>query len=404
VRVVIVGPGKIGCGYLAPLFAGAEWEVTLAARSDEMTERIQSKGAFDVLITGDRGERFAISHVQAATVGSQEFVEEVARADLVVTSVGVANVSGLGEPLAVALGVRSRPVDVWVVENGRCAGVLEEMVRESAAARGLALPPVGFAGAVAKVAVSRGSWRDPGRPIFVGDGARELMVDEWPLRTELPSLSGVRTTSQYPARLREKLYVFNAGHAICAYLGWLRGHGTISEAAADSYLRPMIVGTMLESRRALLEAYPALGTDVRGPVAEALSRFANAQLGDPVCRVARDPIRKLGPGDRLLGPVGLIRKAIRQVPSYFALGVAGALLFRNDDDHQATELRGRLARDGVMAVLREVCRMDEADPFARAVAERYRGFVFTDDGTMFPPAHLSGENGEAQVVPVEVAP
>src|SRR5687767_11923096 len=80
------------------------------------------------------------------------------------------------------------------------------------------------------------------------------------------------------------------------------------EAAADPSLHPLIAGSMLEARRALLAAHPALGSDLHDRVAAALTRFGDRELADPIERVAREPIRKLGPGDRLLGPAELIRR------------------------------------------------------------------------------------------------
>jgi mannitol-1-phosphate 5-dehydrogenase len=242
---------------------------------------------------------------------------------------------------------------------------------------------------VAKVAVARGSWRNERHPEFVTDSARELFVDAGALGTAPPSLPGVGVTNDYVARLREKLFVFNAAHSICAFLGWLRGHKTIDRAVLDPFLRPMIIGCLLESRSAVLASHPKLGHDLHGPVEEALRRFANSALADPVDRVGRDPIRKLGPRDRLLGPVDLIRRVNGRVPPYFALGVAGALLFRPDGDGQACELRTTLGCEGVMSVLRHICGLEPDDPFTQAVAGRYRNFIFTPEGTIFPPAHAS---------------
>jgi mannitol-1-phosphate 5-dehydrogenase len=254
---------------------------------------------------------------------------------------------------------------------------------------GAALPTVGFAGAIADVAVARGSWRTAdGSPEFVGDVFRSLLVDEPRLVIGIPPLPGVSGTRSFLAHLREKLYVFNAGHAICAYLGSLRRHSTISEAAADPYLRPLIAGSMLEARRALLAAHPSLGSDLHGPVAAALARFGDRELADPVVRVAREPIRKLAPGDRLLGPAELIGQSTGRVPKYFALAVAGALLYRNDDDEQSWRLAAALERAGVMAVLESVCGLAPSRPLAQAVAARYRAFIITASETIFPPVHV----------------
>lgn len=397
-HVVIVGAGKIGAGYLAPLFRQAGWQVTFAVRTPQAAARIRRVGAYTATVvptprhpdgTGQSAPRTSlVDGAGAVAVGSPGFRHAVADADLACTAVGVGNVASLGPALADALATRDpgRALDVWVVENGDCAPELAASVRRAAARR--ALPPVGVAGAVATVAVGRGCW-EARRPAFVGDNARRLLVDGRRLATPVPALAGVAATPHYDAALVSKLHVFNAGHAICAYLGWLRGHATVGQAVADPFLRPVVAGAMLESQRALLAAHPVLGTDVHSPVAEALRRFANRRLADPVARVARDPLRKLGPRDRLVGPVMAVRDPAGPVPAHFALGIAGALLYRNDRDAQAVALQARLAEHGVMAMLAQVCGLAADDPLADAIATRYRGFIFADDKVLFPPAYTT---------------
>jgi mannitol-1-phosphate 5-dehydrogenase len=388
VRVVIVGPGRIGCGYLAPVFRDAGWEIVLAARTEEGAARIRRAGGFDVRITAPAVSKIAVGGVAAVAVGTGEFDEAVAGADLVCTAVGVGNVAALAHPLARALSQRpgSRALDVWVIENGDCARKLAEAVREQA--RG-PLPQVGFAGGVATAVVARGDWRQDRRPVFVGDRPRQLYLDARTLRTSVPLPVGMEATDLYPARLAEKLYAFNAAHAICAYLGWLRHHGTIDQAVADPFLKPMVAGCLLESRRALVQAHPQLDGDLHGPAADAMRRFADPELSDPIPRVAREPLRKLAPGDRLLGAVELIRSVTGRVPSYFSLAVAAALLYRHAHDPQALQLGDRLACEGFRSVLADVCGLLPDDPFASAVEQHYRTFVFTDEETLFPPVYAA---------------
>lgn len=397
-RVVIVGAGKLGCGYLVPLFLGAGHEVLLGCRSRDTVDRIRSVGGWRVRVTGEPPEN--VHGAATAAVGTTELDEAVAAADLVVLSVGVANTTGAASHLVTGLATRrGRPVDVWVVENAECAPRVSEALVRTAAARAVRLPSVGVAGAVARVTVGRGSWHEPGVPEFVSDTARRLVVDARPLHLTPPALPGVHATGQYRARLQEKLFVYNSGHALAAYLGWLRGHRTIDAAIEDPFVRPVVAGALLEGRRAVLGAFPGLllgrGVDhvgdVHRPVADALARYGNTELADPVSRVARDPLRKLAPGDRLLGPVSLLRRSAHRLPSHFALGVAAALLYGYGDgavpaaDASARRLRRLLEERGVFAVLTRVCGLAADDPFAAAVADRYHGFVFTEDGVRFPP-------------------
>jgi hypothetical protein len=84
----------------------------------------------------------------------------------------------------------------------------------------------------------------------------------------------------------------------------------------------------------------------------------------------------------------MICRATGRVPPYFALAVAGALLYRCDDDEQSLWLRAELAREGVMAVIQRVCGLVPSDSFAQAIAARYRNFIITPTETLFPPVHL----------------
>lgn len=390
-RALIIGPGRMGCGYLAPMLREAGWEVVLAARDEARAAQIRRIGGFDVRITAAR-TRAAVDGLVAVGVGTENFDAAVVHADLVCTAVGVGNVPALAEPLARALArrPRARPLDIWVAENGDCAGELARAVRHVAHD---GLPHIGFAGAVATAVVSRGGWQGHARPVYVGDAPRRLFVDGRNVRTGVPLPAGVETTDLYTARLQEKLYAFNAAHAICAYLGWLRGHATIDEAVDDPFLKPMVAGCLLESRRALVATHPRLEPDVHGPAAEAMRRFADAELADPIPRVAREPLRKLGRADRLLGAVALIRGATDRVPSYFSLAVAAALLYRHEGDEQARELRDRLELEGLHSVLADVCGLEEGDPFAAAVEQHFRSFVFTDDETLFPPVYAASLQG-----------
>jgi mannitol-1-phosphate 5-dehydrogenase len=367
---VVVGPGKIGCGFLAPLLSGAGWTTVMAARTAATRDRMRARRVFEIH-TGSRRRSCDVEAVVATD--DDGFDAAVAEADLILTAVGADNVAGLGRPLARALATRQRdvPVDVWVVENGDVAPVLERAVRRAAAERRLALPPVGFAGAVATPIVARGSWRAEGEPVFVRDAVDTLLVDVTRTLRALPALPGVVGTSQYRQRLREKMHCFGCGHLLLAYLGSWAGYRVLDEAARDANLSTVVRRCLLDGRRAFVRAYPELGGDVAGPVAEAIRRYRNATLADPIARVARNPIRKLRADGPLVGPAALVRETLGHESRALALGVATVLLYRDDDDAQARELAARLRRSPVDAVLSDITGLSRRDPFVMSASRAH---------------------------------
>jgi len=127
-----------------------------------------------------------------------------------------------------------------------------------------------------------------------------------------------------------KLYGHNATHALAAYVGAMRGVERIGDLAKYpdifAFLRAAFI---YESGEALVRKHAgkdALFTHegYREYADDLLARMVNPFLHDSVERVGRDPQRKLGWDDRL---VGTLRVAIGQgvKPSRYAFGAAAAL-------------------------------------------------------------------------------
>jgi mannitol-1-phosphate 5-dehydrogenase len=127
-----------------------------------------------------------------------------------------------------------------------------------------------------------------------------------------------------------KLYGHNATHALLGFLAQRRGCRLISEAAGHGDLMDLARAAFVEeSGRALIarhggkdELFTSAG--YRAYADDLLERMVNPWLGDTVARVVRDPRRKLGWTDRLIGTLRVALDA-GIVPHRFALAAAAAL-------------------------------------------------------------------------------
>ncbi|HUX02772.1 MAG TPA: hypothetical protein VMY35_17555 [Phycisphaerae bacterium] len=127
-----------------------------------------------------------------------------------------------------------------------------------------------------------------------------------------------------------KLYGHNAVHALLGYLAHRRGYRFMSEVAQDPQLMTLAREAFLEESGAALIAKHA-GLDplftragFQAYADDLLQRMTNPFLRDQVERVVRDPCRKLGWDDRLIGTMRLALGA-GIMPRRFALGAAAAL-------------------------------------------------------------------------------
>ena len=101
--------------------------------------------------------------------------------------------------------------------------------------------------------------------------------------------------------LERKLFTLNSGHAICAYLGTLKGYKTIVESIADPAIGALVHQAMYESGEGLIRKFDFDPDAHHAYIERIFARFQNPFLADETARVAREPIRKLAPTDRLLG-------------------------------------------------------------------------------------------------------
>jgi mannitol-1-phosphate 5-dehydrogenase len=177
--------------------------------------------------------------------------------------------------------------------------------------------------------------------------------------------------SPFAAYTDRKLYIHNAGHAMLGYLGYLRGYQYGYDGLVDPKVYALLSQALYESSRALMAEHHMDAVALSENVQYLLDRFANRALGDPISRLARDPMRKLAPGDRLVGAARLAQKhAI--VPQGLAWGIAAGLAFDDPEDAHAAELQAIVNDEGFDKALQQVCGIRPDEPLASMVRECYR--------------------------------
>ena len=90
---------------------------------------------------------------------------------------------------------------------------------------------------------------------------------------------------------------------------------------------------------------------------------------DYIERNARDPMRKLGPDDRLVGSARLVY-SYGILPENLCTAIAAAIYYTNDEDPFALELRNLRENQGVDYVIENVCKLDPQGELACTVREK----------------------------------
>lgn len=374
-KAVQFGAGNIGRGFLGQLLFEGGYETTFVDASPALVEGLNARGAYPLrLVSEASSETVTIAGLSAVSASDEAaVVRAVVETDLVSTAVGVNILPKVAPVLAAGINARSRaacgPVDILLCENQwHAATLMRELLQPHIApdAEDYFQTQVGLVETVIgrMVPAPTDALRVEDPLLVVAEPYKELPMARDMLRAPAPALPGLILADGFEAYEARKLFLHNMSHAALAYFGYPK-HTFIWQCLAE----PATCRAALSmTARALSEEY---GLPLDGLTAfndDLMRRFANKALGDPLTRVAVDPLRKLRPNDRLIGAANLCVKHGGE-PLALAHIIAAALRYDNPDDPSAQQLQIRRRAEGDEAVLQSVCGLDPDAPLTRLILD-----------------------------------
>ncbi len=382
-QAVMFGAGNVGRGFLGQLFAESGYQVVFVDIDEPLIAAMRERGAYTIRLVDNRHtEEVCVRPVTGLLSGDVLAIAEVlAEAPLGATAVGARALPLIAPTVAAGIALRARrgvdaALNLIICENLKdAASIFRQMVSEhlDAAGKEYLAGHIGFVDTVIGRMVPElpPDLRAQDPSTIIVEPYKELPVDRAGFVGALPQIVGMEPVDNFSLYTARKLYLHNAGHAMLAYLGYRRGFRLGYEVLDDPVVRPIFEGALEEAIRGIVAHYAAPEAWLRAHVEDLKARFANRVLADPVLRLARDPLRKLAPSDRLVGAARVAGEA-GILPVNLAWGIAGALAFDAAQDPLAVALQGRIVREGVEAVLESVCAIGRDEPLGQAVLERYR--------------------------------
>ncbi|MBU4199717.1 MAG: hypothetical protein KKG09_00620 [Verrucomicrobia bacterium] len=349
-------------------------EIVKAVRENHGCYRVNVATEFGI----EHHEIYGVEIFNPAEPGDRDaLAEAVSQADEIATALPSVKFYGAGEPGSVvgllnegfrrrAERQESRRTIVYTAENyNQAAENLEEKLLSH-----WSRPPAEFKdriqclntviGKMSGIVVDEKQIAQQGLARMIGDAGRCFLVEAFNQilisRIQWPDFRrGIAVFEEKENLLpfeEAKLYGHNATHALLGYLGRLKGYAFIADIRNDRELLGLARAAFLEeSGRALCarhRGFDPLFTEAgyRDYAEDLLKRMLNPHLRDAVARVVRDPRRKLGWEDRL---VGTMRMAFQQNirPWRYARGARAALRMLEDTATSAPEaLSGHLPLSG----------------------------------------------------------
>lgn len=381
-QAVMFGAGNVGRGFLGQLFAESGYRVIFVDIDEPLVCALARDGRYTLRLVDNESQRdLIIEPVTGLLAGDTDSVADaISKADIAATAVGARALEHVAPTLAVGIARRQargieEPLNIIVCENLKgAASILHDMVAKhlDEMQRVYLGSHVGFVNTVIGRMVPElpESLRVESPSLIIAEPYKELPVDAQGFVGPVPQIVGMKAHTGFEVFTARKLYLHNAGHAILGYLGYRRGYQYGYEALADPAIQRVLEGALDESARGIAVRYAADLSWLQAHVNDLLRRFDNRALADPIVRLARDPLRKLAPEDRLVGAARLAEEAHVQ-PENLAWGIAGALTYDEPSDPMAVRLVERVTNEGVSSVMEDVAGIRASEPLGELVLTKY---------------------------------
>lgn len=336
-KVVIVGAGKTGRGFLARLMREEKKEIIFIDENEELVQQLNEEKSFQIHFFGERRAPFTVDGYKAYTWENADLED----ASLILVSVGGQNLKNVGEKLAGLLQV-GREYAVITCENashpsvtlGEALGKEQLPISEGTV----------FCTTIEKDGLNINSENYP-----------YLQCNKELLKGFEPGIATIRPIGNFSDFLTRKLYTYNAASCVIAYLGWQKGYENYADAANDEEILELLDANYAVTNEVLCQEFGYEKADQEEFAALSKAKFCDRTIVDTVARNARDPQRKLGAYERIIGPIRLLHKYGKDA-SVLEKTAAAAILYKNEKETAWSKIQEENTPE---QILTDICGLEE---------------------------------------------
>ena len=375
---VIFGAGKIARGFIAHLLSLSDIDFVFVEKADALADLINERGQYTINILGAPEKNYVVKNAKALKFSQEkEITEAIAEADVVFDAVGGKNL----QEIFYIKGIEKKAEKGGYLNFVTCenwkepARILKEGVEAGIApeAREYLDNYVGFTESV----IMRSGIEAPKEllkkdPLIVNvQNYWHLPVDAARVKGSLPDIKYMEPLTGFAGFLERKFYTYNAANGTTSFVGALLGYKVLAEAAHDERILKILNGVYQETGKALSMKHGISLEEQMAFAKTSLNKLQDYTIVDSIERNARDPQRKLGKDDRLVGSARMVLSCgIR--PENLCTAIACAIYYRNPEDSSAVALEKVVKEEGIDAVLEKICGIEPEGELGILIKEKIK--------------------------------
>lgn len=335
-KVVVIGAGKTGRGFIARLLQEAGEEIVFIDENAELVKKLNEKKEFKVHFFGNVREAYTVDHFRAFTWDNADLED----AELIFVSVGGQNLEDAGQSLAKLL----KDEKHYYVITAENASHPSKTLRDAIGKENIS---------VSESTVFCTTIEDGGLDIN-SENYPYLQCDADLLEGYVPAAKTIRPITNFSNFLTRKLYTYNAASCVIAYLGWKKGYSNYADAANDEGILELLDQNYEATNRVLCKEFGYEEADQKEFAALSKAKFCDRTIVDTVARNARDPQRKLGANERIIGPIKLLHK-YGEDASVLERTAAAALQYENEGEDAWKAVKAEKTAE---MILEDICGLE----------------------------------------------
>lgn len=385
-KALLFGAGKISRGFLAQLLKLNDVEIVFIEKVQGLVDLLNERKEYEVHILGNESKNTKITDFRAIPFDDIDAIaREMKDADIAFTSVVGKNLIDLGNVIGRAFlksGMNRQGnniLNLITCENWKHPiqdlkeGILRTIPEEKKEYlwQNLSVTEA----VIMRIAVEPSKENKEKYPLDVWvQDFWELPVNKEFYKGEFPKFQYIYAKDGFGTLLEQKMFTNNTSNAGIAYLGYLLGYDKVADAANAAEISKFLDQLYPEINHILEEGLGVSKEEQESFAKKAREKYSNPLIVDEISRQAKDPIRKLGPEDRLVAPANMAF-AHGIVPKCIAKIIAAAVYYDHKEDESAQKLQEKRKTEGFEKVLTDICKIKTGSPLFELVMEERKDLL-----------------------------
>lgn len=351
-KIVVIGAGKTGRGFVGRLLAEENKEIVFIDKDEKLVDTLNKEKSFDVSFFGNSRDAVKVENYEAFTWENANLFD----AELIFVSVCGPNLKDVGASLSKLLDANKKYYIITCENASNPSKTLKEAI------------------GMDNVKVSEAT-------VFcttIENGGININSENYPylqcnadlLEGYVPDAKSVKPIEKFGNFLTRKLFTYNAASCIIAYLGWLKNYTVYSDAANDPEILELLDKNYEVTNRVLCAEFGYEKQDQEEFAILSKKKFCDTTIVDTVARNAREPQRKLGKTERVIGPMLVIDK-YNEDTSILAMTTAAMLMYENEGENEWDKIK---AENTPGEILETICGLKKDSKLYNEVLSYYDKF------------------------------